>query len=71
MAMPKKRMSHVRSGTRRSQIKATLPGFVYCPNCHAPRLAHTVCPECGFYRGRSVVEKTVKTAATPSTETVK
>ncbi len=61
MAMPKKRMSKVRSGTRRSQIKYALPGTFYCPKCHSPRLPHTVCPVCGTYRGREVVVQKTKT----------
>jgi large subunit ribosomal protein L32 len=55
MAMPKKRMSHVRSGTRRSQIKLELPQTTFCPQCHEPRLAHAVCASCGTYRGRTVI----------------
>ncbi len=55
MAMPKKRMSHMRSGTRRSQIKPHLSGMVFCPKCHSPRLLHTVCKVCGTYRGRVVL----------------
>lgn len=60
MAMPKKRMSHVRSGTRRSQIHFSLPSVVYCPKCHSPRLPHTVCSVCGTYRGREVIDMTTK-----------
>lgn len=55
MAMPKKRMSHVRSGTRRSQIKLELPQITYCPKCHEARMAHSVCKNCGTYRGRQVI----------------
>jgi large subunit ribosomal protein L32 len=28
-----------------------------CPNCGAKRLAHTVCKECGQYKGRQVIDK--------------
>jgi large subunit ribosomal protein L32 len=63
MAMPKKRMSHVRSGTRRSQIKLELPQITFCPQCHEPRLAHAVCPSCGTYRGRQVIVQKEKVAA--------
>lgn len=60
MAMPKKRMSHMRSGTRRSQIKLDLPQITYCPKCHEPRMAHVVCMNCGTYRGREVIMQKVK-----------
>ena len=25
-----------------------------CPQCHEPKLPHTVCSHCGYYRGRQV-----------------
>jgi len=30
--------------------------LVQCSNCGEMRLPHTVCPNCGFYKGREVVE---------------
>jgi len=27
-----------------------------CPNCHEPKLTHRVCPHCGKYKGREVIE---------------
>lgn len=63
MATPKKRMSHVRSGTRRGQIHLKLPDFVYCPKCHSARLPHTACGVCGTYRGRVVIDLDKKTTA--------
>ena len=27
-----------------------------CPSCHEPKLPHRVCPRCGKYKGREVVE---------------
>ena len=26
-----------------------------CPHCHSPRLSHTVCPTCGYYKGREAI----------------
>lgn len=34
--------------------------LVNCPDCGAKRLAHTVCHECGKYRGRQVIDKQKK-----------
>lgn len=31
--------------------------LVNCPDCGEKRLAHTVCKECGKYRGRQVIDK--------------
>jgi len=57
MANPKRRHSKARTRTRRSTWKAAPPVISRCPQCHQPRLAHTVCPHCGSYRGRTVIEK--------------
>ncbi len=27
-----------------------------CPQCHEAKLAHRVCPQCGYYGGRQVHE---------------
>jgi large subunit ribosomal protein L32 len=55
MAVPKQRQSHSRTHKRRSQHKLSPPLLTSCPRCHAPKLPHRVCPECGTYAGREVV----------------
>lgn len=55
MAVPKQRQSHSRTNKRRSQHKIEVPGLMSCPRCHAPRLPHRVCGNCGTYAGREVV----------------
>jgi large subunit ribosomal protein L32 len=62
MAVPKQRQSHSRTHKRRSQHKVTAPGLSYCPRCHEPRLPHRVCPNCGTYAGREVIEQQPDTA---------
>jgi large subunit ribosomal protein L32 len=51
-------MSRANTRMRRSQWKATAPNLVDCSNraCKAKKLPHIVCPTCGTYAGRSVVE---------------
>lgn len=56
MAHPKRKTSKTRKRNRRSQIHAVEPTLAVCPNCGAWHVYHTVCPECGFYRGRVVIE---------------
>lgn len=56
MAVPKQKQSHSRTTKRRSQHKVGAPTVGACPQCHAPRLPHRVCPQCGSYRGRTVVD---------------
>lgn len=57
MAVPKRKMSKARRDRRRANWKLTVPGFVPCPRCHEPRMPHHICPECGFYDGRQVIEE--------------
>lgn len=54
MAVPKKRTGHSAQGHRRSNWKATKPTTTKCPNCGATVLTHTVCTECGTYKGQPV-----------------
>ena len=54
MAVPKKRTGHSAQGHRRSNWKATKPETTKCPNCGATVLTHTVCTECGTYKGKPV-----------------
>ena len=56
MAVPKQRQSHSRTSKRRATHKLSAPTYNECPHCHEPRLPHRVCPHCGAYRGRAVVE---------------
>ena len=58
MAVPKKKTSKARRDKRRSSTwKLQTPGLVKCPNCGALIMSHRVCPECGMYDGKKVVEK--------------
>ena len=63
MAVPKKRTGHSAQGHRRSNWKATKPETTKCPNCGATVLAHTVCTECGTYKGKPVSLKDRETQA--------
>ncbi|HHV93143.1 MAG TPA: 50S ribosomal protein L32 [Firmicutes bacterium] len=56
MANPKHRHTRARSRKRRAHWKLTLPGTVECPQCHEPKLPHRVCGNCGYYKGRQVIE---------------
>ncbi len=54
--VPKKKTSKARKGARRSHHALTAPTLVTCPQCHAKKPPHTVCPECGYYDGRPVLD---------------
>jgi large subunit ribosomal protein L32 len=56
MPNPKRKHSKSRTGKRRAHDHLTPPSISNCPNCGEPRLSHRVCPKCGTYRGRVVIE---------------
>jgi len=55
-ALPKRKYAKARQGKRRSHLALTSPTINSCPQCHSPKLPHRVCPTCGNYAGREVVE---------------
>ena len=58
MPVPKRKTSKAKRNSRRSSTeKLTAPAISECPQCHSPKLPHRVCPECGYYNGREVVEQ--------------
>lgn len=57
-----RRVSKTRKLKRRTHYKITAPGMAACPNCGEMKLNHRVCPECGYYNGKQVVEVKVKEA---------
>jgi large subunit ribosomal protein L32 len=56
MALPKKKTAKSSQGKRRSHLKLGLPAMDVCPHCHSPKLAHCVCPKCGWYNDREAIE---------------
>lgn len=58
MAVPKRRKTSSRRDMRRAHHdKVTAPNLIPCPQCSAPTLPHRVCPSCGTYKGRAVIQK--------------
>ena len=56
MAVPKRKTSKSKRDKRRSHDHLAAPSRSTCPECGAPRQPHRVCPSCGKYRGRTVIE---------------
>jgi len=56
LPVPKRRQSKARSRKRRSHDAIKAPGLVECRQCRQPKPAHVICPNCGYYAGRVVVE---------------
>jgi large subunit ribosomal protein L32 len=62
MANPTSRHSRARRGKRRANWKGSIPNISDCPECGEPRLAHRVCPSCGTYNKKKVLEIVEKEA---------
>ena len=57
MAHPKHRTSRQRKNKRRTHYKAEAPALATCSNCGETVLYHRICPKCGYYRGRLIIEQ--------------
>ncbi|EUJ60385.1 50S ribosomal protein L32 [Listeria fleischmannii] len=55
MAVPFRRTSKTKKRKRRTHFKLQVPGMNECSNCGEMKLSHRVCPECGHYDGKDVV----------------
>ena len=60
MPHPKRKFSKTRTAKARTHYKAEDKTVISCSNCGAPVLYHRICPECGFYKGKLVIEKKEK-----------
>lgn len=56
MAVPKRRKTRSKMRMRRAHWRVKAPTYSSCPQCREPKLPHRVCPNCGYYSGRQVVE---------------
>ncbi|NLI32717.1 MAG: 50S ribosomal protein L32 [Deltaproteobacteria bacterium] len=56
MGVPKRKTSKARRDKRRAHDSVSPPSLSRCPQCNEMRLPHRVCPSCGYYRNRVVLE---------------
>jgi large subunit ribosomal protein L32 len=56
MPNPKRRHSNTRTRKRRTHDKMTAMNTSACANCGNPIAPHRVCPKCGHYKGRQVIQ---------------
>ena len=57
MAVPKKKTSKAKSRSRRASAwRLERPSRSTCPQCHATKLPHVVCGNCGWYAGRQAID---------------
>ncbi len=55
-ALPKKKITRAQRGRRQTAYKLKPVHAASCQRCRSAKLPHTACPQCGYYRGRQVVE---------------
>jgi large subunit ribosomal protein L32 len=61
--MPNPKRKHTRSrrdSRRSSNSKLEVSSSSTCPQCHAAKQPHRVCPSCGFYNGELIMPKKEK-----------
>ncbi|MGB9743171.1 MAG: 50S ribosomal protein L32 [Minisyncoccales bacterium] len=56
MAVPKQRKTKSRQKQRRMHYFIKGPVLSLCPKCHQPIRPHTVCFNCGYYKGKEVID---------------
>ncbi len=56
MAVPKHKTSKAKRDARRTHQKLEGLTTTTCPQCGEPMLPHHACPECGQYKGRTVIK---------------
>jgi large subunit ribosomal protein L32 len=58
--VPKQRKTKSRRNQRRMHLFVKAPILVRCPKCGKSVLPHTVCPNCGYYKGKEVIDVLAK-----------
>ncbi|MGI6680229.1 MAG: 50S ribosomal protein L32 [Bdellovibrionota bacterium] len=61
MPVPKKKTSSSKRDMRRSHDALTAINTITCQNCDSAMRPHRVCPNCGQYRGKQVVDVNTET----------
>ena len=56
MAVPKRKQSNSRTGKRRAHDGKSARQLTFCDKCGTAIPTHVVCPKCGTYMGRTLVE---------------
>lgn len=56
MAVPKRKTGRMKTRSRRATHIIEAPAKSTCPQCHEVKLPHRVCPTCGYYNGKEIIE---------------
>ncbi|MEE9508370.1 MAG: 50S ribosomal protein L32 [Anaerolineales bacterium] len=55
-AVPKRKHSQGRRNRKRAHHALKAPHLLACRNCGEKHLPHHICPNCGHYGGREIIE---------------
>lgn len=58
MPNPKRRHSKTRGRKRRTGWAMDAMNIIPCASCQQPKMPHHICPHCGKYKGREVLDIT-------------
>jgi large subunit ribosomal protein L32 len=56
MSVPRQRKTKSRRNQRRMHFVATPPNLVNCKKCGKPVIPHTICLNCGYYKGKEIID---------------
>ncbi len=56
MAVPFRRVSKTSKRMRRTHYKLRVNGVCICEHCGEMIRSHIVCPKCGYYDGKQVIQ---------------
>jgi large subunit ribosomal protein L32 len=56
MAVPKRKTSKARKRKRRSHHALDQPALAECQQCKQMKEPHRVCPHCGYYNEKKILE---------------
>ncbi|MDY0340691.1 MAG: 50S ribosomal protein L32 [Coriobacteriia bacterium] len=56
MAVPKRKTTRATRDARRATHHVEAPSRSVCSQCHEPKLPHRVCPSCGYYDGKEIID---------------
>jgi large subunit ribosomal protein L32 len=56
MAVPKERTTKTAKRSRRAHLALVRPTLASCSQCKKLKRPHMICPNCGYYDGREVLE---------------
>ena len=61
MAVPARKVSKTRGATRRAHVAISAKATTTCSNCGEVIKSHRVCPKCGTYKNKQVVDNKEET----------